>query len=129
MSIRNRAKLKKFIEASFRKEKKKLQSLNFIFCTDQDLLQINQEYLKHNYYTDIITFELSEKDKPVEGEVYISVDRVRDNSQRLKESNHKELHRVIFHGVLHLCGYKDKNVKQVKEMREKEDDLLQRYLP
>lgn len=128
MTIRNRAKLKKFIEASFRKEKKKLQSLNFIFCTDRDLLEINQEYLNHNYYTDIITFELSEKGRPVEGEVYISVDRVRDNSRQLKESNYKELHRVIFHGVLHLCGYKDKTMEEKKGMREKEEQLLKDYL-
>lgn len=129
MSLRDRAKLKKFIEASFRKEKKKLRSLNFIFCSDQDLLEINQEYLNHNYYTDIITFELSEKDMPVEGEIYISVDRVRDNSQQLKESSSKELHRVIFHGVLHLCGYKDKEMKEKMRMREKEEQLLSNYLP
>jgi probable rRNA maturation factor len=128
VSIRDRAKLKKFIEASFRKEKKKLQSLNFIFCTDQDLLEINQEYLRHNYYTDIITFELSEKDRPVEGEVYISVDRVKENSQGLNEPNYKELHRVIFHGVLHLCGYKDKKLEEKKRMREKEEELLSSYL-
>ena len=128
MSLRERAKLKKFIEASFRKEKKKLRSLNFIFCSDQDLLEINQEYLNHNYYTDIITFELSEKGGPVEGEIYISVDRVRDNSQQLKESTAKELHRVIFHGVLHLCGYKDKRAEEKIRMREKEEELLSIYL-
>jgi len=128
VTIRDRAKLKKFIEAAFRKEKKKLLSLNFIFCTDQDLLEINQSYLKHDYYTDIITFELSEKGQPVEGEVYISVDRVRDNSQRLKESNYKELHRVIFHGVLHLCGYQDKRAEEKKRIRAKEDELLGLYL-
>jgi len=128
VSLRERAKLKKFIEASFRKEKKKLRSLNFIFCSDQDLLEINQEYLNHNYYTDIITFELSEKGGPVEGEIYISVDRVRDNSQQLKESTAKELHRVIFHGVLHLCGYKDKRAEEKIRMREKEEELLSIYL-
>ena len=127
MSLRDRTKLKKFIEAAFRKEKKKLLSLNFIFCSDQDLLEINQEYLNHDYYTDIITFELSGKGRPVEGEVYISVERVRENSRQLNESNYKELHRVIFHGVLHLCGYKDKRVEEKKMMRQKEDELLNSY--
>jgi len=125
--IRERKKLKKFIEASFRKEKKKIQSLNFIFCTDDDLLTINREYLKHNYYTDIITFELTEKGAPVEGEIYISVDRVKDNSRQLGEPAYRELHRVIFHGVLHLCGYNDKRMEEKKVMREKEEDFLQSY--
>ncbi|MEP7374532.1 MAG: rRNA maturation RNase YbeY [Chitinophagaceae bacterium] len=124
VSLRDRTKLKKFIEATFRKEKKKLQSLNFIFCTDKDLLEINRQYLKHDFYTDIITFELSEKGAPIEGEVYISIDRVRDNSKKLKEPLWRELLRVIFHGVLHLSGYGDKGKKERKEMRKSEDLLI-----
>ncbi len=127
VSLKDRAKLKKFIEAAFRKEKKKLKSLNYIFCDDEELLQINRQYLKHDYYTDIITFELSNKGEPVEGEVYISIDRVKDNSQMLKEPVKQELHRVIFHGVLHLCGYKDKSEQEKKKMRRMEDTLISEF--
>ena len=124
VSLKNRTKLKKFIEAAFRKEKKKFKSLNYIFCDDEELLQINRQYLKHDYYTDIITFELSKKGDPVEGEIYISIDRVKDNSEQLDEPFYKELQRVIFHGVLHLCGYKDKSEQEKKKMRRMEDELI-----
>jgi probable rRNA maturation factor len=127
VSLRDRAKLKKFIEEAFRKEKKKLLSLNFIFCKDKDLLEINHQYLKHDFYTDIITFELSERDAPIEGEIYISIDRVKDNSRKLGEPFYQELHRVIFHGVLHLCGYKDKSKRDTVKMRKKEEQFLFQY--
>ncbi len=128
VSLRDRTKLKKFIEAIFRKEKRQLRSLNYIFCNDKDLLEINRQYLKHDYYTDIITFELSQKKMPIEGEVYISIDRVKDNASFLDEPFYMELHRVIFHGTLHLCGYRDMNKKQSKEMREMETKCLNEYL-
>ncbi len=127
ISLRNRSKLKKFIEAIFKREGFKLQLLNYIFCSDKDLLAINRQYLKHNYYTDIITFGLSDKGMPVEGEIYISVDRVRDNALAEGESLTRELHRVIFHGALHLCGYKDKSSVEKKRMREEEDKCLSKY--
>ena len=127
VSLKDRAKLKKFIEAAFRKEKKKLKSLNYIFCDDEELLLINRQYLKHDYYTDIITFELSSKGEPVEGEVYISIDRVRDNSRRLSLPFYKELQRVILHGVLHLCGYRDKSGQEKEEMRRMEDTLISEF--
>jgi probable rRNA maturation factor len=127
VSLRDRTKLKKFIEAAFRNEKKKLKSLNYIFCGDEELLQINRQYLKHDYYTDIITFELSKKGEPIEGEIYISIDRVKENSRNLGELVNKELHRVIFHGALHLCGYKDKAQSEIRKMRAKEDQFLFQY--
>jgi len=127
ISLQHRTKLKKFIEAIFKKEKIKLQSLNYIFCTDKELLEINRQYLNHDYYTDIITFELSGKKNQAEGEVYISLDRVRDNAHMLGVPLYKELHRVIFHGALHLCRYKDKSKEEKEEMREKEEFLLCRY--
>lgn len=111
----------------FRREGKKLGSLNFVFCSDIELLEINREYLSHDYYTDIITFELSEKGQPIEGEVYISIDRVAENAQKLKESFSRELHRVVFHGVLHLCGYSDKAKRLQAKMREAENYYLSRY--
>ncbi|WP_276504150.1 rRNA maturation RNase YbeY [Terrimonas pollutisoli] len=122
--LRHRTRLKKFLETLFNKEKKSLQSLNYIFCTDKQLLEINRQYLQHDYYTDIITFELSAKEMPVEGEVYISIDRIRDNAQSHHEPVYIELHRVIFHGALHLCGYKDKTRQQSATMRRKENEYL-----
>ncbi len=125
-SLENRGHLKTFIEALFRKEKKKLGSLNYIFCSDKRLLEINRQYLAHDYYTDIITFDLSASDA-TEAEVYISIDRVKDNARALGVTFKSELHRVIFHGALHLCGYGDKKIADQKIMRKKEDLYLIKY--
>ncbi len=103
-------------------------SVNYIFCSDEKLLQVNRDFLQHDYYTDIITFELSGKNRPVEAEIYISVDRVRDNAKTHGTSVKEELHRVIFHGALHLCGYKDKTKSQARVMREMEEKYLKLYL-
>ena len=127
VSLRERNQLKSFIHSIFRKEKRKLGSLNYIFCTDKRVLAINRQFLQHDFYTDIITFELSPPGMPVEGEIYISMDRVKDNARQVGATYTRELHRVIFHGVLHLCGYKDKTPAEEKEMRRKEDYYLKRY--
>ena len=125
--LSNRRILKKFIESIFRKESSPFKSLNIVFCSDQGLLRINQEHLKHDYFTDIITFPISAPGSPVDAELYISADRVRDNSQKLNTSFKSEMHRVIFHGVLHLCGYGDKTSKEKAEIRKKEDQYLDDY--
>jgi rRNA maturation RNase YbeY len=122
-SLRNRGTLKDFIEKIFRKEKNLLGSINYIFCSDKKLLEINKTYLKHNFYTDIISFDLSSGPKKI-AEIYISVDRVRENAKSLGVSLNNELHRVIFHGALHICGYKDKTNKDRAVMRSKEDHYL-----
>lgn len=127
VSLRDRNNLKLFIRQIFRKEKQKLMSLHYIFCSDEYLLQINKDFLKHDYYTDIITFNLSSDPNIVQGEVYISIDRVKDNSRYLQTAFKFELHRVIFHGALHLCGYKDKLKGEIITMRAKEDRLLDLY--
>ena len=127
VNLRKRTVLKEFIESIFKAEGKTLRSLNYVFCTDEALLGINRQYLGHDYYTDVITFELSEKGAPVEGEVYISIDRVRDNASAQGVAFITELHRVIFHGALHLCGYKDKSPKEIKSMREAEERCLAKY--
>jgi rRNA maturation RNase YbeY len=124
ISLRNRTELKKAIELLFKREKKSLANLNYVFCSDKKLLDINRQYLKHDFYTDIITFDLSEKRGPVTGEIYISVDRIKENAQKLGESLDSELRRVLFHGALHLCGYKDKTKQEKEKMRKKEQLYL-----
>ena len=127
VNLKDRTGIKKLIASVFRKEGKKLGSLNYIFCTDKRLLKINQDFLKHDYYTDIITFELSPKGLPIEGEIYISVDRVKENAITEETSFKQELLRVILHGALHLCGYKDKTAAQVTLIRQKEEFYLSNF--
>ena len=125
-SLENRGALKRFICSLFKKEKTTLESINYIFCSDKKLLEINKTYLKHDFYTDIISFDLSPGPQKV-AEVYISIDRVRENAQALGVSFKNELHRVIFHGALHICGYKDKNKKDRETMRAKENVYLSAF--
>ncbi len=122
-NLENRIQLKRFIESIFAKEKKRLSHINYIFCSDKRLLEINRKFLNHDFYTDIITFDLSEG-RSTEAEIYISIDRVRENAKNLGYSFKSELHRVIFHGALHLCGYGDKTKKEKEKMRKKEDLYL-----
>ena len=123
----NRTKLKKFILDSLRTEGRAVEYINFIFCTDSYLLSLNQGYLGHDTYTDIITFELSPKGHPILSDIYISVERVRENAKQFKTSFGRELHRVIFHGTLHLMGLKDKTNAQAAVMRESEEKYLSAY--
>ncbi len=127
ITLKERTRLKGFIISIFLKEGKRLTSINYIFCSDEYLLNINYEFLKHDYYTDIITFNLSGIQDPINGEVYISIDRVIENAKSLNASLQNELHRVIFHGVLHLCGYKDKKTADKNLMRKLEDKYLNSY--
>ncbi len=122
----NRKRLKEFLFFLFIKEHRKLFTLDYIFCSDDFLLEINKRYLSHDDLTDIITFDLSEKkgSSPITGEIYISIERVKDNAQTFNTSFGDELLRVIFHGALHLCGYKDKTPPHSRQMRSKEDHYL-----
>ena len=124
IDLRDRTRLKRFLASLFKKEGKQLNELQYIFCSDDYLLDINRQYLNHDYYTDIITFDLSEKGQSINAEIYISVDRVRENAREFGSSLKQELNRVIFHGALHLCGYKDKTSAQEKEMRKMEEKYL-----
>ncbi len=126
-SLQNRSNLKLFITSIFKKEKTKAQDLNIIFCSDDFLLNINREYLNHDYTTDIITFEISRDQNGITAEIYISVDSIIKNSIDYQSTLKNELHRVIFHGVLHLCGFKDKSTKDIALMRSKEDEYLVLY--
>ncbi|HEY4155019.1 MAG TPA: rRNA maturation RNase YbeY, partial [Puia sp.] len=110
--LSGRKRLKAFISGLFRLEKHQLKELSYVFCSDPYLLALNRKFLDHDYYTDILTFPSSYgAGKGVSGEIYISVDRVRENAKNLGHSFRMELHRVIFHGALHLCQYKDKTKK------------------
>jgi len=126
-TLKERIRLKLFIEKLFITEKKKLSGLSYIFCSDKHLLGINKAFLKHDFYTDVITFDLSSSKNQIEGEVYLSVDRIRDNAKVEGVSFREELHRVIFHGALHLCGYKDKKKEDIPKMRQLEDKYLSKY--
>ncbi|OQP61671.1 rRNA maturation RNase YbeY [Niastella populi] len=128
VSFSQRTLVKEVIRDLFKKEKTKLEQLQYIFCSDDYLLEINKQHLQHNYYTDIITFDLSEKSNAVIGEIYISVDRVKENARNYSASFKQELLRVIFHGALHLCGHKDKTEKDQVLMRKAEDKYLQYFL-
>ncbi|MBU3713750.1 MAG: rRNA maturation RNase YbeY [Ferruginibacter sp.] len=127
-TLKNRNRLKLFITENAKKERCHIESIDIIFCSDQFLLDINRRHLNHNFLTDIITFDLTHKsNKGKTAEIYISIDRVKENAQLFSFSFNQELHRVIFHGILHLCGYKDKKPGEVKMMRKMEDVWLDHY--
>jgi rRNA maturation RNase YbeY len=123
----DRNKLKSFLLKQLNKEGKRVEAINYIFCDDAYLLQINQQYLNHDTFTDIITFELSPKGQPLVADIYISIGRVRENASVFQTTFQKEFHRVIFHGMLHLVGYKDKTNAESKQMRVKEGEYLELY--
>lgn len=103
-----------------------IKQVDFIFCSDDFLLDINRQSLNHDYYTDIITFEYPGEDGKT-SEIYVSVDRVKENAASLEQPFTTELQRVLFHGILHLCGYKDKSKKEELLMRQKEDFYLEKF--
>jgi len=127
LPLKDRNKLKNFLASLVVKEKRRLNALNYIFCNDRTLLEINRRYLNHNSYTDVITFDLSSSPKEILGDIYISAERIRENAKNLKLSTKEELHRVILHGLLHLCGYNDKTGGERKLIRSKEDYYLNLY--
>lgn len=101
--------------------------LTYIFCTDEYLFNINVEYLQHDTYTDIITFDNSENEGKIEGDIFISIERVKENAIQENTLFYHELHRVMSHGILHLMGYKDKKTEDIKTMREMEDQSIALY--
>jgi probable rRNA maturation factor len=127
INLKDRQNIKATLTTLFKKEKKRLADLQYIFVSDDRLLKINQQFLQHDCFTDIITFPLTEPGQPICGEIYISVDRVRENARKFGSSVKKELLRVIFHGALHLCGYRDKTPKEEEKMRQLEEKYLILY--
>ncbi|TDX84575.1 rRNA maturation RNase YbeY [Epilithonimonas xixisoli] len=108
-------------------ENKKPGDINYIFCDDEYLLKVNQDYLDHDYYTDIITFDYV-KGKTISGDIFVSLPRILDNASTLSQDSESEFRRVLAHGLLHLCGYKDKTEEEESTMRQKEDFYINRYL-
>ena len=121
--LKNKRSISSWIRLVIKEEEKQLEEISYVFCSDDYLLKINQEHLNHNTYTDIITFDYTEGEV-ISSEIYISVDRVKENAKNLSITAPDEMHRIIIHGVLHLCGYQDKSEQLAKEMRSKEDYYL-----
>ncbi len=119
--------LQKWIAQLVETEGYALEELNYIFCSDTHLHKINMEFLKHDTYTDVITFDQSEEPNLIEGDVFISIDRLRENALSFKVPLEEEMQRVMVHGVLHLMGYKDKTEEEVAQMRAKEKECLEIY--
>ncbi len=119
--LSQKLKRKKWLKRLAETEGFQIQELNYIFCSDEYLYQVNMEYLNHDDYTDIITFDNSEQEKLIEGDIFISIDRVRENAEKHQQTEERELSRVISHGIFHLVGYKDKSDSEAKQMRSKEE--------
>lgn len=123
----NKKEISKWIGEVAANYKKKPGDLAYIFCSDEKILEVNNEYLQHDFYTDIITFDYTEGDI-ISGDIFISLDTVRSNSEKFQTDYDEELHRVIIHGILHLCGVDDKTDEEEKEMRKAEDEALALYV-
>jgi probable rRNA maturation factor len=123
-SFKNKDAIRSWLCSAVTDHQKQLVSLNYIFTSDDLLADLNNQYLRHNTYTDILTFDQSTEEEAIEGEIYISIDRVSDNAKALKTDFEDELHRVCIHGVLHLLGYGDKTPGEKNEMRKKENHYL-----
>jgi metalloprotein, YbeY/UPF0054 family len=115
-----------WIKAVAKEHDRLVGDISYVFCSDDKILEVNKQYLNHDYYTDIITFDYSE-DNIISGDLFISLDTVRTNSEKFNTDYSEELLRVIIHGVLHLCGYKDKTKEEEKRMRELEEEAIRIY--
>ena len=122
-NLKKKITIKLWIAKVLQLEKKQVGQINFLFTNDEEILKKNIQFLKHNTYTDIITFNYC-KDKIINGDIIISIDRVKENAEKFKSDFEEELKRVLIHGVLHLCGYKDKKTADTELMRKKENWAL-----
>ena len=121
--LKSRTKIKQWIKQVIEAKGKKTGNITYIFCDDEYLLEVNKQYLQHDYYTDVITFDYVENDL-ISGDIFISTDRVRENALAFGSSETEELHRVIIHGALHVLGLKDKSEKEASQMRLAENEAL-----
>lgn len=128
LNVRGKRKIKQLLMDVARLEGHEIGHLNYVYCSDEFLLDINRRFLQHDYYTDIVTFDLGSPGQTlIEGEIYISVDRVDENAASLMLPFHEELLRVIIHGLLHLLGYDDKSAAKMKKMRNAEDKYIELF--
>ena len=125
--LQNESKIETWIKSIIEENDKKLTNLNFILTTDEEVHRINKQYLQHDTYTDIITFPMSDDDV-IEGDIFVSIDRIKDNAKKLEVTFENELHRVLIHGVLHLIGYDDTTPELKTAMRAAEDDCLNKLV-
>ncbi|EJF53147.1 metalloprotein, YbeY/UPF0054 family [Saprospira grandis DSM 2844] len=117
--------MESWLQAIAKREGLDIEALSFIFCSDAYLLPMNQEYLQHDTLTDVITFQYQEEGQPVSGDIFISVERCRENAEKFEVLAQNEIHRVMAHGLLHLLGYKDKSKEEAQLMRQKENESLE----
>ena len=127
LKISNKKEIRALLKKICKKENKKISFINCVFCSDNRLLEINKKYLNHTSLTDVVTFDFSTNKKNIEGDVYISIDRVKENAKKYKETFKKELLRVIIHGLLHLIGFLDKTKEEKNTMTLKENEYLSLY--
>ena len=126
-TLKEKQKVREWIGMTIKSEGfKRIGELSFVFCSDSYLLEINKQYLDHDTFTDIVTFDSSEDEDSISGDIFISIERIRENAVKFSVSERDELHRVIIHGVLHLCGYYDKKKEDKALMTEKEDYYLKK---
>lgn len=127
-NLKNKAIIKAWIKDIVSHQGCKIEEINYIFCSDEYLLNVNREYLNHDYYTDIITFNNSDYTDTLESDIYISIDRIVDNARQLNLPFETELHRVLIHGILHLLGFKDKTAAEQEQMRAKENEAIEKII-
>ena len=125
--ISNKKEIRALLKKICKKENKKISFINCVFCSDNRLLEINKKYLNHTSLTDVVTFDFTTSKKTIEGDIYISIDRVKENAKKYKETFKKELLRVIIHGLLHLIGFLDKTKEEKNTMTLKENEYLSLY--
>ncbi len=127
LNAKTRKALRQLLNQTANNEGYEIQNITYIFMSDDELLEINQQHLQHDDYTDIITFDLSDIEASVDGEIYVSIDRIKDNAAKFNCTTEQELVRVLSHGLLHLLGYKDKSDSDIIKMREKEAACLTNF--
>lgn len=126
-TLKDKAKVRNWIGETIKTEGfNRIGELTFVFCSDEYLLDINKQYLNHDTYTDIVTFDSSEEEDVISGDIFISIERIRENATKFSVTERDELHRVIIHGVLHLCGYYDKKKEDKELMTAKENEYLEK---
>lgn len=123
-NLKQKTVLRNWIQKVVSSKGAKIAEINYIFCSDEYLKEVNIQYLQHDYYTDIITFDNSEEEHLLEGDIYISIDRVLENSQHFSKLFENELHRVMIHGILHLLGWGDKTQEEAEQMQQEEEASL-----